>query len=93
MRTIVSYTAVSPCGVVLADHVADHARRLLVGLVVVVAELTHGMQHAPVDGLESVAHVRQRPTDDHAHGVVEIRLAHLVFEVDRQDFARDFRHE
>ena len=71
--------------VVLADDVADDARRLLVGLVVVVAQLVHGVQQPPVHGLESIAHVGQRAADDHAHRVVEIRLAHLVFDRDRRD--------
>ena len=72
--------------VVLADDVADDARGLLVGAVVVVAELAHRVQHAPVHGLQPVADVGQRAADDHAHRVVEIRLAHLVFEIDWEDF-------
>jgi hypothetical protein len=42
-----------------------------------------------VHRLQAVAHVRQRAPDDHAHGVVEIRLAHLVFEIDRENFRPD----
>ena len=78
--------------VVLADDVADHARGFLVGLVPVVTELAHGVQDAAVHGLQAVAHVGQRAAHDDAHGVVEIRLAHLVFEIHGQDFARDFVH-
>ena len=69
--------------VIFTDHVTDHARRLLVGLVPVVAEFVHGEQHAPVHWLQSVTHVRQRAAHDHAHGVIEVRFAHLVFEIDR----------
>ncbi len=72
--------------VVLADHVADDARRLLVGLVPVVGKLVHGEKHAPMHGFQAIAHVRQRPADDHAHGVVEVRVTHLLFEADRQGF-------
>ena len=46
--------------VVLTDDVADDARGLLVGAVVVVAELAHRMQHAPMHGLQAVADVGQR---------------------------------
>ena len=42
--------------------------------------------------LEAVAHVRQRPSHDHAHGVTEVRLAHLVLEIDGQDFFREIWH-
>ena len=75
--------------VVLTDDVADDARGLLVGAVPVVAELAHRMQHAAVHGLQPVAHVGQRAADDDAHRVVEIRLPHLVFEIDREDFLTD----
>ena len=78
--------------VVFADDVADDARGFLVGLVPVVSELAHGVQDAAVHGLQAVAHVGQRAADDHAHGVVEIRLAHLVFEIHGKNFARDFVH-
>jgi hypothetical protein len=72
--------------VVLTDDVADDARRLLVGTVIVVAELAHRVQHAPVHRLQSVANIGQSAADDDAHRVVEIRLAHLVFEIDQDDF-------
>ena len=36
---------------ILTDDVADDARALLVGLVIIVAELIHRPQHATVDGL------------------------------------------
>ena len=43
-------------------------------------------------GLQAVAHVGQRAPDDDAHGIVEIGLPHLVFEIDGQNFACDFGH-
>ena len=52
----------------------------------------HREQHAPVHRLQAVAHVGQRAPDDHAHRVIEVRPAHLLFEVDGEDFARDFGH-
>ncbi len=78
--------------VVLADHVAHHAGGLLIGLVPIVAELAHGVQHAAVHGLQSITDVGQRPPDDHAHGIVEIGLPHLSFETDQQHFTGDFGH-
>jgi hypothetical protein len=78
--------------VVFANHVADDARRLLVGLVPVVGKLVHGEKHAPMHGFQAIAHVRQRPADDHAHGVVEVRVTHLLFEADRQGFFGERSH-
>jgi hypothetical protein len=68
--------------VILADHVADDARALLVSLVVLIAEFVHRPEHASVDGLEAVAHIGQRAADDDRHGVVEIRTPHLFFDID-----------
>ena len=78
--------------VVLTDDVTDDAGGLLVGLVPVVAELVHGEQHAAVHRLEAIAHVRQGPANDHAHGVVEVGLLQLVFNIDRGDFFGEIRH-
>ena len=70
-------------GVVLTDNITDHAGRFLVGLVVVVAHVVHGVQTTPVHRLEAVAHIRQGPADDDRHGVVHVGAFHLVFDIDR----------
>jgi hypothetical protein len=45
-----------------------------------------------MDRFETVPDVREGASDDHAHGVIEVGLAHLVFEVDLQDFLGKFSH-
>ncbi len=69
--------------VILTDDVADNTCRLLVGLVPVVGKLVHGEQDAPVHRLEAVAHIGQSPANDHAHRVIEVGVAHLLFQADR----------
>ena len=66
---------------VLADHLADHARGLDVLDVRSRAELVHREEAAPVHRLEAVAHIRQRAPDDDAHGVVEVVPRHLHFDI------------
>src|SRR5208337_2122969 len=39
-------------------------------------------EHAPVNGLQPVAGIRQRAPDDNAHRVIEIGAAHLLFDID-----------
>ena len=68
---------------VFADDVADDARRLLVGLVVGVAEVVHRVQHAAMHRLEPVARIGQGPADDDAHRIVQVGLAHLVDQIYR----------
>ncbi len=67
---------------VLAHHVADDAGALARGTIGLEAHLLHGVENAAVNGLESVADIGQSAADDDRHGIVEIRLAHLVFNVD-----------
>ena len=76
-----------PMRVVLAHDVADHAGGLHVGAVVGVVQLVHGEQHPAMHGLQAVAHIRQGAADDDAHRVVQVGLAKLVLDVDRQYFA------
>src|SRR5690606_631786 len=77
---------------VLADHVTDDTRRLVIGLVAVRAEFVHGVQHAPVHRLQAIADVRQRAPHDHAHRVIQVAAPHFVVEVDRDDFLREIGH-
>src|SRR5262249_29531362 len=66
--------------VVFTEHLADHAGGLLVGAVEREPQLRHRVEHAPMNRFEAIADVRQRAPDDHGHGVVEVRLPHLLFD-------------
>ena len=70
---------------VFTDNITDHTGRFFVRLVPVVAQFGHGEQHPPVHRLEAIPNVRQGPPHDDAHGVIEVRLLQLVFNVYRQD--------
>ena len=70
---------------VLAHYVADDAGAFARGFVGLESHLLHGVENAAVDGLQSVAIVGQGAADDDRHGIVEIRLLHLVFNVDGLD--------
>src|SRR6266545_2342308 len=69
---------------VLAHAVAHDARGLLVGSVPRHPDDAHGVEHAAVHGLEAVSYVRERPAHDDGHGVVEVRLPHLLFDGNRR---------
>jgi hypothetical protein len=69
--------------VVVAHHVADHARALDVAAVRPETGVEHRVQDLAMHRLQPVADVRQRAPHDDAHGVVEIRTLHLDFEADR----------
>ena len=75
--------------VVVTHDVADDAGTLHVAAVGTVAAVVHREQDLAVYRLEPVAHVRQRPADDDAHRVVEVRPLHLDLEADRLDPAAD----
>ena len=69
---------------VVAHDVADYLGGLGVLLVELQAHFLHAEKDAAMHGLEAVARIRQRAADDDGHGVVEIRTAHLVFDIDGQ---------
>ena len=43
-------------------------------------------------GLQSIAHIGQGAADNHTHGVVEVRLTHLIFNVDVNNVVSDYCH-
>jgi hypothetical protein len=61
-------------GVELAEHVANGTRRFLVLGVGVQPQLAHGVDDAPLHGLQAVADMRQGTVHDHVHGVVEVGI-------------------
>ena len=71
--------------VIDTHDVADHARGFPVRPVPIVTGFLHGVENAPMHRLKAVANVGQRAGNDHAHGVIEIRALHLVFDIDRLD--------
>ena len=63
-------------------HFADDLGALAGGAVGLQAHLVHAVQNAAMHRLQAVANVGQRAAHDHAHGVIEIRPPHLVFDID-----------
>jgi hypothetical protein len=43
--------------------------------------------------LETIADIGERAAHDHAHRVIEVTLAHLVFDIDANDFFGEICHE
>ena len=78
--------------VVFADDIAHDTGRFLVCLVPVVAQFAHREQHPAVHRLQAVAHVRQGPSHDHAHRIIEIGAAHFFFQADRKRFLGELFH-
>ena len=71
--------------VVFTENFTDDARRFLVRLAARHARALHRVEDAAVHGLQAVAYVRKRARDDDAHCIVDVRVLHLVFEVDGDD--------
>ncbi|GAB4435413.1 MAG: hypothetical protein Kow00120_02220 [Anaerolineae bacterium] len=45
----------------------------------------HGVEDAPLHGFEAIAGVGERARHNHAHGVIEVRLAHLPVNIDKSN--------
>ena len=71
--------------VVLAHHLANDPGALARRPIRPQPLFAHGVEDAPLHRLESVPDVGQGAPDDDRHRIVEIRLAHLVLNVNRAD--------
>ena len=65
-----------------AEDFADDLGALAGGPVGREAHFAHAEKNAAMDGLEAVANVGKGASHDHAHGVIDVRALHLVFDVD-----------
>ena len=63
----------------------DDAGALAEGLIGRHAQLRHGVEDAPVDGLEAVAHVRQRAADNDRHGILHVAGFHFMHQLRGHD--------
>ncbi|OIQ70118.1 hypothetical protein GALL_482710 [mine drainage metagenome] len=78
--------------VILTNHITHNTRRFFIRLVPVVAELMHGKQYTPVHRFEAIARVGQSPSNDHAHGVIQVAAAHFVGQTGGQGFFGELGH-
>jgi hypothetical protein len=79
-------------GVVLAHDLADDRGAFAERGRGRKPHLAHGVEDAAMDGLQAVAHVRQRARHDYAHRVVEVARLHFVFNADNSDPAQIVGH-
>ena len=70
---------------IAAEHVADAGGGLFERLIARQSVLIHRVEDPAVDGLQPVAHVGQRASDDDGHGVLDIGGLHLVDELAPDD--------
>jgi hypothetical protein len=78
-------------GVEFAQHLPDDPRAFLVRPRTGHTQFLHAIEHPTVHRLQPIAHVRQRPADDHRHRIIDVGGAHLVLDVDR-DYPFSFCH-
>ena len=73
---------------IFTHHIADGARRFVVGPVGREIVFVHRIEDAPMHRLQPVAHVGQGAAHDHAHRVIEIAALHFVADRDGLDVGR-----
>src|SRR5439155_15037477 len=69
-------------GVIFSHAIAHDAGALPGGPVGLQTHLLHGVENPPMDRLQAIANIGKGAAHDYAHGVIEIRPLHLVFNVD-----------
>ena len=70
-------------GVIFTHDFTDDARGFHIFSIPVKSTLVHRVEDTPMNRLQTIAHIRQRPADDYAHGVVEIGALHFLHDGDR----------
>ena len=65
-----------PVGMVFAHGISHDTGAFPVGPVITDAQLIHVVKSPALYGLEPVAHIRQRPGHDNAHGIIDKGLLH-----------------
>jgi hypothetical protein len=68
-------------GMIFSQHFADNARRFFVGRLMSQPHLVHGIENAPLNRFQAIARIRQSPSDDHAHCVIQVSRAHLLVNI------------
>src|SRR4029453_17091569 len=71
---------------VVAGSVSAYFGALAVAAVGRKPEIVHGHGDSALHRLQSIANVGQRTRDDHAHRIVEIRLAHFRFDINGKKY-------
>ena len=66
--------------VVLTDHVTHDTGGLHRRLVRHHAELMHTVHHAAVHRLKTVTRIRQGTCNNHAHGIAQVAILHVLFD-------------
>ena len=68
------------------EHLAHDRGALGVAAIREQPGAEHRVQNAAMHGLEAVANLRQRAPDIHRHRVVQVGLAHVVFDIQQRGF-------
>ena len=74
-------------GMIFTHDITDDTGGFTVRPVPIVIALVHHMHDAAMNGFQPVTDIRQRPAHDHAHRIIEIGFAHLVFDRNLFDIA------
>ena len=69
-------------GMVTAQHRTDGVGAFAVGFVRRQPVFMHGIENPPVNGFQTVPHIRQGSRHDDRHGIFQKALFHFLFQVD-----------
>src|SRR6516165_3587014 len=74
------------------QNLSDRACALTKGFGGLQTHLVHGVEHAAMHRLETIAHVRERAAHNNAHRIVKIRTCHFIYNTDRFHIT-EFHHK
>jgi hypothetical protein len=69
----------------LTENFADDFGALAGGAIGRKAHFVHAEENPAMDRFQPVANIRKGSSHDYAHGVIEVRTLHFVFDIDGQE--------
>ena len=70
-----------PVGVIFPQHFPHHPGTFPERTIGGKTQLVHGIENTTVYGLKPIPRIRQGPTHNHAHGVLQVGSGHFIAEV------------
>ena len=76
-------------GMIFTHGITDDTRTFSMWLIRSIVQLDHGIQHSPLYGFQSIPYIRKSPGSDHAHGIIDIKLLHGLFQIPLMDLVKN----
>ena len=69
--------------------ITDNTRTFTMRFVRTIIQFYHGIQYTSLNRFQTISYIRQCSGSDNAHGIVNIRVLHGLFQIHLVDFVKN----